>query len=139
MTKRTFVLFFCLVQILAFPLLAKQHAALCKIDFGTAGFSPYTIGTVDETEEVVILDDTIETHQTIIREDVAEWRENLSKMLRHRHSSFRFASLESAVFYTFYCFYNPKAVRDTSLTAIFAYTSHILPGYYSFLHRLCPF
>lgn len=139
MTKRTFVLFFCLVQTLAFPLFAKHQASLCKIDFGTAGFSPYSIGTNEETAEMVIWDDTIEENQTIIREDKAEWRENLSKMLRHRHASYRFACLESVVTSEFYFIYNPKLVLQNSLTTVFASTSLALPGYYSFLHRLCPF
>jgi hypothetical protein len=138
MTKRTFVLFFCLVQSLAFPLFAKHQASLCKLDYGT-GFSPFSIETSVESADVVIVDDTIDPNRTIIQADGCKWRENLSKLLRHRHSSYRFVSFDTVVFHNYYFLRKTKFLREKLLTVNFNERNLTLPGYYGFLHRLCPF
>lgn len=139
MTKRTFVLFFSLVHFLALSLSAKQPAALCKLDYGTE-FSPYSVETRVESADVVIVDDTIDPNRTIVKADGCKWRENLSKLLRHRHSSYRFASFETVVFSNYYFLRKPKFIRESLLAVNFTERENIvLPGYYGFLHRLCPF
>ncbi|MCE7069528.1 MULTISPECIES: hypothetical protein [Dyadobacter] len=138
MTKRTFVLFFCLVHFLALSLSAKQPGQLCKLDYGT-GFSPFSIETSVESKDVVIVDDTIDPNRTIVKADGCKWRENLSKLLRHRHSTYRFVSFETVVFSNYYFLRTPKLIREKLLTVNVSQQNIALPGYYGFLHRLCPF
>ena len=131
MTKRTFVLFFSLAYTLALLLLPGRSEASLRVRF-----SPYT---VYETQDVDICPDEYLEIIPIVRADDFEWKENLSDLLRHRHSTYRF-TLFAAVQSAFLDFVINSKEFFRSLIAIpFPKRVAILPDYYSFLHRLCPF
>ncbi|MGX5853059.1 hypothetical protein ACWKW6_05420 [Dyadobacter jiangsuensis] len=139
MTKRTFVLFFWLAQFAVSLLLGQHRAVACKIDIGTEAFSPYEIEEKQGTGHIVLIDDTICKNETIVRADETEWRESLSDLLRHRHSTYRFLTLVSQAALQYEITRVPKLIRE-SVQLLFVSNGDIkLPDYYSFLHRLCPF
>lgn len=139
MTKRTFVLFLCLAQFLASMLFSQQAAYACKIDMGTDAFSPFAVETSGASGDIVLIDDTIPKNQTIVRADDFEWKENLSQLLRHRHSTYRFLTLVSELAPQYEITRVPKVIRESVQLLIIAKGETTLPDYYSFLHRLCPF
>lgn len=140
MTKRTFVLFLCLVQALALSLFSGQALALYTENIGI-------IRTAEQEAELRVCTEVCEEicedecfdDTPIIQAHEAEWKENLSDLLRHRHSSYRFVTFESvtpvsfhfAVRFRFFC----KKIQ----TITFFKGVTTLPDYYSFLHRLSPF
>ncbi|MEO6285254.1 MAG: hypothetical protein ABIN80_10970 [Dyadobacter sp.] len=139
MTKRTFVLFFCLAQFMASLLFSQQQASACKLDLGTNGFSPFAIEMAETSDHFVLVDDSIRKNETIVRADDFEWKENLSDLLRHRHSTYRFLTLVNQVAPEYVIQRIPKVIRE-SVTLLSVTKGVItLPDYYSFLHRLCPF
>jgi len=141
MLKRTFVLFFCIGQILASALFSGQAEASCRTNFGVRHLSPFNNSYYleEEEEELFEVDDTICQRQTFLQADEFEWKESISDLLRHRTSSYRFTNLESV----------PSEYFHLSLKSVVKhYTQQVigsieglltLPDYYSFLHRLCPF
>lgn len=139
MIKKAFVLFFCFTQLLAFPLIAGKEAASCKLDFGTHGFSPFSVRKADKIHSPIIVDDSICTRETIIRADECEWRENLSELLSHRHSTYRFLNLIFHMAPSFHSFGTARAIREKLQLSLVVKDEVPLPDYYSFLHRLCPF
>jgi hypothetical protein len=139
MTKRTFVLFFWLAQFAVSLLLGQQRAVACKIDIGTEAFSPFEIKEKPGTGDIVLIDDTICKNETIVRADETEWKESLSQLLSHRHSTYRFLTLVSQTAPQYEISRIPKVIRE-SVQLLSANNGEItLPDYYSFLHRLCPF
>ena len=137
MIKRVFILFFCIAQILVFTLLGGQ--SVVSYEHTNADyFSPY-IESASEAWTYNSCKNIYHLDVPVIRTDDCKWKENLKKLLRHRHSSFRLKSFASLQFaYTCFESYFKDGIR--SLKAVSLYKSKaILPGYYSFLHRLCPF
>ncbi|KAA6440738.1 hypothetical protein FEM33_09200 [Dyadobacter flavalbus] len=139
MIKRTFVLFFCLAQILAVSLFSQQSQAACMLDSKLNGFSPFTVETAESPECIIIVDETICKKNAIVRADEFEWKESLSDLLRHRHATYRFQSIVSH-----YCLnYNfariSRIIRESVKLTVVNKGLLTLPDYYSFLHRLCPF
>jgi hypothetical protein len=139
MTKRTFVLFLCLAQFLASMLFSQQAAVACKIDIGSSTFSPFVVETSETSGDIVLIDDTIPKNQTIVRANECEWKENLSELLRHRHSTYRFLTLVSEVTPHYEIIRVPKVIRESVQLLFTNRGETTLPDYYSFLHRLCPF
>ncbi|MCE6990917.1 hypothetical protein [Dyadobacter sp. CY323] len=139
MTKRTFVLFFCLAQMLASTLFSQQPAFACKLDIGTDSFSPYTVESSEDPGQFALIDDSICKEETIVRADDFEWKENLSDLLRHRHSTYRFLTLISEIGSEYYIAQIPKNIRESVSLPALPKGDIELPGYYGFLHRLCPF
>jgi hypothetical protein len=139
MTKRTFVLFCCLAQFLASMLFPQQQASACKLDLGTTGFSPFAIEMAKTVDHFVLIDDSICKNETIVRADDFEWKENLSDLLRHRHSTYRFLTLVSQIAPEYNIPRVPKVIRESITLLSITKGIITLPDYYSFLHRLCPF
>lgn len=140
MLKRTFVLFFCIGQILASALFFGQAEASCRTNFGIANLSPFNNKYyLEEEDEVIEVDDSICQHQTFISADEFKWKENLSSLLRHRTSNYRFICLESVL--SEYFHFSEKSVFQHYTRQVIGSIEGLLtlPDYYSFLHRLCPF
>lgn len=77
--------------------------------------------------------------KVIVRTDKAKWKEDLSRLLRHKYSSYTFPSFECII---------SAGISLDLLSSANAFPVRLpgrpervthLPGYYSFLHRLCPF
>ena len=139
MTKRTFVLFFSLAQALALSLFTPQASASHDPNIGVRQvFQSQTYPSEIQCEEDLCEDECLE-NVPIIQAHETEWKENLSDLLRLRHSNYRFTTFESvpsvilhfAIRVRFFC---QKVQTIVSLNSV-----AILPDYYSFLHRLCPF
>lgn len=139
MTKRTFVLFFWLTQFAFSLLFGQQRAFACKIDIGTEAFSPFAVEDRSGTGDIVLIDDTICKNETIVRADEVEWKETLSDLLSHRHSTYRFLTLVSQAVPQYEITRIPKVVRESVQLLPVSNGETTLPDYYSFLHRLCPF
>jgi hypothetical protein len=141
MMKRTFVLFFCLAQFLAFSLLPDQSGVSYAPKTNTESFSPriYAIGSLEESH--LECEDVCHENAPIIQADDNdfEWKECLSDLLRHRNLSYRFITFESVVS-TFFQFTSDFRVTYKSVHRKYLFKAGLtLPDYYSFLHRLCPF
>lgn len=80
-----------------------------------------------------------EEPETVIKADEYEWRENLSNLLRHRVSSYRFALIECSSPISFHFAQKKSIVNTTATLNRIAAKILTLPDYYCFLHRLCPF
>lgn len=139
MLKRTFVLFFCIGQILASALFSQQAEASCRTNFGIANLSPFNNKYYLEEDELIEVDNSICQHETFLSADEFEWKENLSSLLRHRTSNYRFICLESVLSEYFY--FSAKSVFQHFTRQVIGSIEELvtLPDYYSFLHRLCPF
>jgi len=139
MLKRTFILFFCIGQILASALFSGQAEASCRTNFGIRQLSPFNNKYYIEEEELIEIDDSICPRQTFLSPDEFEWKENLSSLLRHRTSSYRFICFESVL--SDYFHFSSKSVFQHYTRQVIGCIQRlpILPDYYSFLHRLCPF
>ncbi|GGM77602.1 hypothetical protein GCM10010967_06560 [Dyadobacter beijingensis] len=139
MTKRTFVLFFWLAQFAVSLLIGQRRAVACKIDVGTEAFSPYEIEEKAGTGAIVLIDDTICKNETVVRADESEWKEAISDLLSHRHSTYRFLTLVSQAAPQYEITRIPKVIRESVQLLPVSNGEVTLPDYYSFLHRLCPF
>ena len=139
MTKRTFVLFLCLFQTLAFSLLPKQSAGAYTSENGTIEFYPYATYDLRGAQVSDACEDVCCDNTPIVQEHESEWKENLSDLLRHRHSSYRFVTFESVTTSGFHLNIGSKpSIYSSQPIALFK-GAITLPDYYSFLHRLCPF
>jgi hypothetical protein len=139
MLKRTFILFFCIGQILALTLFSGQAEASCRTNFGIRQLSPFNNKYYIEEEELIEIDDSICPRQTFLSPDEFEWKENLSSLLRHRTSSYRFICFESVL--SDYFHFSSKSFFQHYTRQVIGSIQRlpVLPEYYSFLHRLCPF
>ncbi|WP_159472308.1 hypothetical protein [Dyadobacter sp. 3J3] len=141
MLKRTFVLFFCIGQILASLLFIGQVEASCRTNFGIRQLSPFNnkYYIEEEEEELIVFDDSISLHETFLSAEEFKWKENLSSLLRHRTSSYRFICFESVL--SDYFHFSEKSVFQHYTWQVIGSMEGllILPDYYSFLYRLCPF
>jgi hypothetical protein len=124
---------------MAFLLFSQQQTSACKLDLGTNRFSPFVIEMAETSDHFVLVDDSICKNETIVRADDFEWKENLSDLLRHRHSTYRFLTLVHQISPDYVIQRIPKVVRE-SITLLSVTRGVVTrPDYYSFLHRLCPF
>ena len=140
MIKRAFVLFFCLAHLLVSPVLAEQSGSVCKLELGTSNFSIHTVLSAEKDDNFVIEDDTLPKNQAIVRADEFEWKESLTDLLRHRHSSYRFITIVAQqTTLEYHITQISKVVRESVALPSIAKGTLVLPGYYGFLHRLCPF
>lgn len=140
MTKRTFVLFLFLVHTVVLSLFSGQSRASYKPDIFTTRFIAYIPANQEVLEDFEICEEEELINVTIIQADECEWRENLTDLLRHRHSSYRFSLFESAPSAFIDFLPNLKGLSKAHKPLFSVYLSrNILPDYYSFLHRLCPF
>ncbi|WP_031526243.1 hypothetical protein [Dyadobacter crusticola] len=140
MIKRAFVLFFCLVHFLVFPVLAERLGAVCKLELGASNFSIHPQLSTEEADDFVIEDDTLPRNQAIVRADEFEWQESLTDLLRHRHSTYRFITIvDQQAAPEYHITQISKAVRESVVLPAITKGTLVLPGYYGFLHRLCPF
>ncbi|MCF0074540.1 hypothetical protein LZD49_28910 [Dyadobacter sp. CY261] len=139
MIKRTFVLFFWLAQFAISLLIGQQGVVACKIDMGTEAFSPYEVEEKPGTGNIVLIDDTVCKDETVVRADEFAWKEAISDLLRHRHSTYRFVTLVSQAAPQYEITRVPKVIRESVQLLPVSNGEIKLPDYYSFLHRLCPF
>jgi hypothetical protein len=139
MTKRTFVLFFCLVQALALSLFSEQSMASYKPQLPPSGFVPYVLANQEVLEEFDICPDQCPIDSPIVQADECEWKESLADMLRHRHSSYRFTIFETAPSSFLDLIPDLKCLSKALKPHSIYLSNTVLPDYYSFLHRLCPF
>ena len=132
MTKRTFVLFFGLLQVLALSMFSPSSEASINIKLSVNT-------SFETTTDFDICNEVCYDNGPIIQAHDFEWKENLSDLLRHRHSTYRFVSL-AAIQSEFLDFVINSRQFYRSLLSVCTYQRvAILPDYYSFLHRLCPF
>jgi hypothetical protein len=139
MTKRTFVLFLCLIPFLASLLFSQHTAVACKLNTSANSFSPYHVESVKTPDHFVLVDNLHCEDEAIVRADDFEWKENLSDLLRHRHSTYRFLTLVSQETPDYVISRVPKLIRESVIQLSVTKGVTTLPDYYSFLHRLCPF
>lgn len=139
MLKRTFVLFFCIGQILASALFVGQAEASCRTNFGIRQLSPFNNKYYIEEDDIIEFDHSICQQQTFISADEFKWKENLSNLLLHRNSNYRFICFESVL--SEYFHFSEKSVFQHYTRQVIGSIEGLLtlPDYYSFLHRLCPF
>lgn len=139
MTKRTFVWFFGLVQIMALSLFAGQSRASYKPEILTNIFLHSTDSNQELVEDLEIYPERCSNDLPILRADECEWKESLTDLLRHRHSSYRFILFETApsLFMDLIPGFQSlsKALKQSSIYLDLT----VLPDYYNFLHRFCPF
>ena len=139
MIKRTFVLFYCFLQTLAFVLVPWQSQAWYEPKTNTNDFFPYAESPSSFLENTAFCEDVCLENIPVIKSDDFEWKENISDLLRHRSSTYRFVSLESAPSLFLHSTVSPKDLTLASHPVYIFKKRVILPDYYSFLHRLCPF
>jgi hypothetical protein len=139
MVKRTFVLFLCLLQVLALSLFSQQANASYDLNNAINRFEAEQISLAETLYSGSVCPDECCENAPIIQAHETEWKENLSDLLRHRHSSYRFITFESVTSVSFH-FNVGFRVFSQNLPSFQLFGSTItLPDYYSFLHRLCPF
>ena len=139
MIKRTFVLFFCLFQPLAFALFSEQAHASYEQKINKHEFFSITATSSQLTDDPDFCDESHCETFPIIRADDFEWKESIADLLRHRQSTYRFICFESAPSSFLHFIVNYKGfTKPVQLLYLFKGAT-ILPDYYSFLHRLCPF
>jgi hypothetical protein len=141
MTKRAFVLFLCFVQGLSFTLFSQRSVASCKLEATSHAFSFFSIHAADDDGEFVLCDDFIPRTNAIVRADPDdyEWKENLSNLLRHRYSTFRFLTEAVQVLPGYQFASIPKQIRECITLPAISKGAVALPSYYGYLHLLCPF
>ena len=137
MIKRAFVLFFCLALTMAFSLLPYGYGEMLHGDNATDWVSALDTGELPQSSGLCT--DTYEFSGPIVQAHETEWKENLSDLLRLRHSSYRFLFLECGVSTYFHFPYNFVSIQLTKNLNRISKQVLTLPDYYCFLHRLCPF
>lgn len=139
MFKRTFVLFFCIGQILASALFSGQAEASCRSSICIKRLTSFTVISPCEEEDILEVDESICLHPTFFEAHEFEWKENLSELLNHRTTSYRFISYESVP--SDYFHFSAKSFIQHYTRQLIGSVQGLgtLPDYYNFLHRLCPF
>lgn len=138
MTKRAFIYFLLTFQLVAFASHAEHKRGKIKPKFKRFYFVPRPAPSEAQLE-ISRIKKLVEKNRPIIRIDKAKWKEDLTRLLRHRHTSYTNPTFSA---------YIPSSISLASLKAINRFIVDVLPhpqrvvhlpGYYSFLHRLCPF
>lgn len=90
-------------------------------------------------EDLEIFTEECPEDAPIVKANECEWKESLTDLLRHRHSSYRFILFEAApsLFMELIPGFKflTKALKKSSIYL----DTTVLPDYYNFLHRFCPF
>ncbi|PWJ59434.1 hypothetical protein CLV98_102267 [Dyadobacter jejuensis] len=131
MTKRSFILF---VSLISFMISVTFSLSLQGIGADNKGLHSKQ-SAIASSQFGTSYDD----QEAILQADESEWRENLNDLLRHRGPSYRFSGIDEFSI-TIFCFGLISAgnYRPT-LSWVFCLRELVLPDYYYFLHRLCPF
>jgi hypothetical protein len=137
MTKRAFVLFFFLLPLLVLPLQYAQSTGMTKVELITKSTVILETKCLDSDGPAISEESCTDT--PIIQAHEAEWKENLSDLLRHRVSSYRFITFESVASSSFILALGFETVWTYHSAVSYFCRLVTLPDYYSFLHRLCPF
>jgi hypothetical protein len=120
-------------------LFSGQLRASYKSDFPVTRFLTYIPANQEVLEDFEICEEEEPIDAPIIQANECEWKENLTDLLRHRHSSYRFMLFESAPSSFINFTPNLKGLSNAHKPFSVYRSRTILPDYYSFLHRLCPF
>ncbi|CAG5005227.1 hypothetical protein DYBT9275_03542 [Dyadobacter sp. CECT 9275] len=137
MIKRTFVLFFCLAFTTVFSLLPRGGGEMLYGGSSAGQASAWEVGELQQSSGLCT--DVYESSGPTIQAHETEWEENLSDLLRLRHSSYRFLFLECGVSSYFHFPLKFVSVQLTKNLNRISKQVLTLPDYYCFLHRLCPF
>jgi hypothetical protein len=139
MTKRIFLYLLLIFQLFAFASNAEHINGIARPKSKLLYFVPRPAPSGNQLEFSRIKK-LVQKNRAIIRIDKSKWKEDLTRLLQHRYSSYTFQVLSA---------YFPSDVSSSmSLIAISTFIVNVLPhpdrvvhlpGYYSFLHRLCPF
>lgn len=136
--NRTLIYFLLTFQLVAFASHAEHKGGKTTQKFRRFCFVPRPAPSEAQLE-ILKIRQLIQKHRSIVRVDKAKWKEDLTRLLRHRHTSYTFPTIST---------YIPSGISLASLKVIGASIIDMLPhpervihlpGYYSFLHRLCPF
>lgn len=139
MTKRSFVWFLSLIQILALSLFTEQSRASYKPEIPTNFFVQYEDSNQELLEDLEICPEECSEDSPIIMANECEWKESLTDLLRHRHSSYRFILFETAPSLFMDLIPGFKFLSKTLKQSSIYLDITVLPDYYNFLHRFCPF
>jgi hypothetical protein len=139
MTKRTFVLFFCLFQPLALALFSGQAQACYKQEISKHEFFPVWATVSQLTDDPDFCEESSCEASAIVQADDFEWKESIADLLRHRQSTYRFISFDSAPSAFLHFIECYKAIVKPFQSIYLFKKVTVLPDYYNFLHRLCPF
>ncbi|TKT90398.1 hypothetical protein [Dyadobacter frigoris] len=138
MKKLTFVLLLSLLCFSAASLFEKQLVRHRTGHVTILRFSPYQEKTVLRLLNSIKLK-RAKHPKTIIRIDIPKWKENLCRLLRHRHSTYTTHSVFYAINSKVAELTFQNRVSQTLHISNQIYNKIISPGYYNFLYRLCPF
>ena len=139
MTKSAYIYFLLLLQLFGYQSFAKEYKATNHKKARHSKFSPYSINRPKSKIDFLLVKKDKNRIKTIIRADKAKWKEDLSRLLRHRHTSYTFPSFECELATNFYFLSVVKATESAGQTFLNLRRILTLPAYYNFLHRLCPF
>ena len=138
MTNKVFIFLLLTLQLIAFTSKAGHTGKNVKIKFRRVYFVPLPAPTGAQ-QEFLRIKKLIQKNRPILRVDKAKWKEDLTRLLRHRYSSYAFPTMAACIS----CGISIVLLRAISRFAAIIpsppYRVVHLPGYYSFLHRLCPF
>ena len=137
MTNRAFIYFILIFQLLGLQSYAKENKIVKHTKARTSRFSPFINRTKSKIDFLLVKKDKKRV-KTIIRADKAKWKEDLSRLLRHRHTTYTFPSFECELSTNFYFLSVVKASESARQTILNFRRILTLPAYYNFLHRLCP-
>ncbi|TDE18026.1 hypothetical protein [Dyadobacter psychrotolerans] len=137
MTKRAFIYFILIFQLLGSQSYAKENKIAKHTKARTSRFYPFINRTKSKIDFLLVKKDKKRV-KTIIRADKAKWKEDLSRLLRHRHTTYTFPSFECELSTNFYFLSVVKATESARQTILNFRRILTLPAYYNFLHRLCP-
>jgi hypothetical protein len=135
--KRTFVLFFCLVQFLAVSLLSTQSEAFYGFNVPISS----DVNNVVTHQDPITCEQVCEENIPIIQADQndLEWKESLSDLLRHRSSHYRFVTFDTVASVYFHFATDNRFFQIIEQSNYLFRAEATRPDYYSFLHRLYPF
>ncbi len=139
MTKRSFVWFFCLIQIMALTLFAEQSRASYKPGITANLFLKAPDANQELLEDLEICPEECLEDAPIVQANECEWKESLTDLLRHRHSSYRFILFESAPSQFMELIPGFKFLRKALRKSSNYLDISVLPDYYNFLHHFYPF
>ncbi|WAC14959.1 hypothetical protein [Dyadobacter pollutisoli] len=138
MTKRALIYFLIIFQLVAFASHAAHKSGKTRPKFKRFYFVPRPAPSEAQLE-ILRIKKLVQKSRPIIRVDKAKWKEDLTRLLLHRHTSYANPAFSA---------YIPSGISLASLRATSTFIVDMpphqqrvvhLPGYYSFLHRLCPF
>lgn len=139
MTKRSFVWFLGLLQLMAFTLFLEPCNASCKPEPPTPIFVQEIVSDHQTWDQAEFCPEDVLDETPIVQADDCEWKESLTDLLRHRHSTYRFVFFETTPSLFIDLIPSVECLAKTLRPNSIYLNISVLPDYYSFLHRLCPF